>query len=61
MCLIDPIGINVTDFEQGKEFRKAVPRPLVYHFVTDINNGAEFGVDAKTVSMAYGAASSVDV
>ena len=65
MCSSDHIGIGVTDCEQIKESRAAVPRPLGYHFVTDIDMGIDtgsgFGVDAKTVSTAYGAAPGVDV
>lgn len=61
MCLSDHIGIDVTDCEQSKKSCKAVPRPLGYHYVPDINNGSGFGVDAKSDPTAYGAASSVDV
>jgi hypothetical protein len=56
MCLIDPIGIDVTDREQGHETREAAPRPPRYHFVQDISYGSGFGLDAKFVSTAYGAA-----
>jgi len=59
--LIDPIGIDVTDREQGNTPRKAAQRPLGHHFITDINNGSGFGLEAKFVSAAYGATSIVDV
>ena len=59
--MIDPIGIDVTDREPGKDSHQAAHRPLAHHFITDINNGSGFGLDAKFVSTAYGAASSVDV
>lgn len=45
--MLDHIGINVQNYEKSKAFYMAVPAPLGYELVMEVQRWAGFGADGK--------------